>query len=358
MNIVADENIPLVRDCFDKIGNLKTLAGRSICRADLIETDLLLVRSVTKVDQELLDGTPVRFVASATAGFDHIDINYLEATGVAFSRAPGSNALSAAEYVIAAICYWSIQNSRPLNSLSLGIIGCGQVGSRVAGLAKKLGLNCVLNDPPLQDLGMQGFTSIDEALSCDIVTLHTPLELNGPYPTGDLLDPQKITNLNPGTLLINAARGEVLHEQALLHRLQDHNDLDVVIDVWRNEPNINKDLLRYTLIGTPHIAGYSYDGKIRGTQMIYEACCRFLNLEPDQEIFTEKNPQQQSLRAKHQASADIRDAVLNAYPISEDDARLKCLLSNKSSDNAIYFDNLRKNYPVRREYSSLLFESL
>lgn len=354
MNIIADENIPLVGEAFSPLGKLSTLPGRSITNSDLHNTDILLVRSVTRVNQKLLENTPVRFVASATAGFNHVDVDYLSSKNIGFARAPGSNALSAAEYVIASICHWSLENEKPLNGLKLGIIGCGNVGSRVAKLAAKLGLHCVLNDPPLEEQGGAGYDSIDAALGCDIVTLHVPLEESGKHATRNLLNAQCIEKLKPEALLINAARGEVLDESALLKRMNKNNDLSLIIDVWLNEPTINRDLLSKTTLGTAHIAGYSYDGKIRGTEMIYQALCQFLGINTSwqPQLDAENTHQSKSYPDK---AHDLRHAILSAYDIKADDQRLKKLLTEEVENPGDYFDQLRKNYPIRREYSPSIF---
>lgn len=350
MRILADENIPLVQEAFGDLGELSTLSGRDISNADVADTDILLVRSVTQVNQSLLANTPVRFVASATAGFNHVDVEYLSRAGIGFARAPGSNALSAAEYVIAAICYWSLQKERPLEGLSLGIIGCGNVGSRVAKLTGKLGLRCICNDPPLEQQGQTGLHPIEDALDCDIVTLHVPLETSGDHPTLNLLNADRVKQLRPGTLLINAARGEVLDEATLLERVKADDDLELIIDVWQNEPLINQTLLSKTLLGTPHIAGYSYDGKIRGTEMIYQAVCEFLGKTPDWK------PQLPISTTNLENRNDIRETVLQAYDILSDNLRLKAVLSGDIDNPAAHFDGLRKNYPIRREFSPQLFD--
>lgn len=368
LKITADENIPFVREAFQTIGKVDTRSGRNIVRADLLETDILLVRSVTRVDEVLLKDTPIRFVASATAGFNHIDLDYLASRSIGFARAPGSNAVSAAEYVLAAICLWSVENRTPLKGKSIGIIGVGNVGSRVRQLCERFGMSCVLNDPPVQEkLEQQGsieaenFAPIEEALACDIVTLHVPLERGGKHPTLKLINAQRIDQLRPDTLFINASRGEAVEEASLLKRMQTSADLQLVLDVWENEPDINLEMLSYTLIGTPHIAGYSIDAKIRGTEMIYTAVCNYLDKAPiwsaaqiDFEKMAEKTGQSTSpYNLQNSLQPDKRRAVLEAYDILADDARLKRLLSDKQLDTSIYFDSLRKNYPIRREFSGL-----
>ena len=355
MNITADENIPYVQEAFQTLGNVHTSNGRNLKQQDLLQTDILLVRSVTKVNKALLHNTPVKFVASATAGFNHIDLDYLASQNIGFSRAPGSNAISAAEYVFAGICLWSLKEKRALQGLTIGIIGCGNVGSRVKQLCEAANLQCVINDPPLEQTQKTNYTfsSIEEALACDIVTLHTPLSQTGEYPTYRLLNKHAINSLKPKTLFINASRGEVVEEPALLARMNKKNDLILILDVWENEPKIDTAMLKHTLIGTPHIAGYSIDGKIRGTEMIYQAVCEYLgkkpqwsasevdfggNTKPHIDVSSIKKPQKQ---------------ILKAYDINSDNDDLKKILTDNSLNDGKYFDSLRKNYRPRREFSTL-----
>jgi len=355
MNIIADENIPYVKEAFGALGNISTLNGRNIYTNDLQETDILLVRSVTHVNKSLLENTPVKFVASATAGFNHIDLDYLQSQHIGFARAPGSNAISAAEYVYAGICLWSLKENKSLSNLSIGIIGCGNVGSRVKHLCESAGLQCVINDPPLDKTKKSdyNFESIDDALACDIVTLHTPLSHNGKHPTFQLLNKRRINQLKPDTLFINASRGEVVEESALLARMDTHNDLALILDVWENEPEINLHMLEHTLIGTPHIAGYSIDGKIRGTEMIYKAVCDYLNVKPQwsaQQVDFGSTPKP---RIKLSTQDNKQNEVLEAYNIVSDNYDLKRMLKDQSLADGAYFDSLRKNYPPRREFSTL-----
>jgi erythronate-4-phosphate dehydrogenase len=370
INITADENIPYVKDAFKSLGTVTTLKGRDISNNDLTQTDILLVRSVTQVNEALLAGTPVKFVASATAGFNHIELEYLNKHTIGFARAPGSNAISAAEYVLAGICKWSLsqnQSFQDLQTLTIGIIGYGNVGSRVKRLCDDFGIQAVINDPPLQLLqqlsqapqDQQGitFSSLDEALACDIVTLHTPLTHDGAHPTLRLINQKHIATLKPGTLFINAARGEVIEEPALLKRMQEKNDLSLILDVWENEPAISLEMLEQTLIGTPHIAGYSIDGKIRGTEMIYQAVCNFLGEKTQWNADYVAFPDHPKYKLTASKQLDKRKAILEAYDIMADDARLKKMLNDESLSDGKYFDHLRKSYPVRREFSapSVLF---
>lgn len=348
LTITLDENIPYAAEAFDTLGQTRLLAGRSLCNADLQDTDILVVRSVTKVNAQLLAGTSVRFVATATAGFDHIDVDYLREQGIGFARAPGCNAVSAAEYVLAAVSHWSLLRDKPLQGRSIGIIGHGNVGSRVRQLCEAQGMCCVANDPPLQAQGYSGLHSLEAALACDIVTLHVPFTRVGEYPTFRLLDAARVNRLRPGTLLLNTARGGVVEESALLTRLRSRADLDVVLDTWENEPAINLTMLQHTLLGTPHIAGYSLDGKVRGTEMVYRACCEFLQVQP-----CWQSPLPPTEPLPNTDTEDKRRDILHAYNIREDDRRMNALLYNKELDVSLHFDQLRKTYPVRREFSGL-----
>lgn len=344
-----DENVPYAAEAFSTLGDVKLCAGRSLNRNDLQDTDVLVVRSVTKVNARLLAGTPVRFVASATIGFDHVDLDYLREQGIGFARAPGCNAVSAAEYVLAALCHWSWLWGKPLEGRSIGIIGHGNVGSRVRQLCGRMGMRCLVNDPLLREQGVEGLHSLEAVLACDVITLHVPLTRGGGHPTFRLLDAARVAALPADCLLLNTARGGVVDEQALLARLQAHADLDVVLDTWENEPAINLALLQHTLLGTPHIAGYSLDGKARGTEMVYRACCRFLQTAPRWESPLAR------VEPLRWDTEDPRRDILDAYDIRADDERLKALLPplNKGVDAGACFDRLRKTYPVRREFSGL-----
>jgi len=355
MNITADENIPYVQEAFQTLGDVHTSNGRNLSQQDLLQTDILLVRSVTKVNKALLHNTPVKFVATATAGFNHIDLDYLASQNIGFARAPGSNAISAAEYVFAGICLWSLKEKRSLQGLTIGIIGCGNVGSRVKQLCEAAGLQCLINDPPLEETQQTNYTfsRIEETLACDIVTLHTPLSYKGAHPTYRLLNKHTINLLKSQALFINASRGEVVEEPALLTRMNEKNDLTLILDVWENEPKINTAMLKHTLIGTPHIAGYSIDGKIRGTEMIYQAVCKYLNKKPQ---WSEKQVDfGDNIKPQIDVSALTmpQEQVLSAYDINSDNDDLKKILTDKSLNDGKYFDSLRKNYPPRREFSTL-----
>ncbi|MCH7958866.1 MAG: 4-phosphoerythronate dehydrogenase [Candidatus Hydrogenedentes bacterium] len=344
MQILADENIPYVREAFSRLGDVQTISGRAIAPSDLAGVDVLLVRSVTQVDAALLTDTALRFVGSATSGVDHVDITLLDERGIAFSYAPGSNANSVAEYVVAALLVLE-DRLGGLDGKSMGIVGGGHVGSRVRTTAKALGLRCIVHDPPLEEQGAPGpFATRQELLDCDIVTLHVPLTHSGPHPTHHLVDEDFLGQMRTGALLINTSRGAVVDGVALGRALESGQLVVAVLDVWESEPDIDFDLLQRVSIGTPHIAGYSWDGKVNGTRQLYEALCRFLGTEPGW------TPPQDDESVPGDAPGAPNDFVREMYDIMRDDADLRVVTDLPDAERASAFDRLRKEYRVRREF--------
>ena len=357
MKIIADENIPCVRQAFTSLGEVTLLPGRGMRPEQVHDADILLVRSVTRVDRALLEGSRVRFVGSATIGFDHVDRDYLQAQGIGFATAPGSNATSAAEYVVSGLMVLSEQQGFDPADRTVGIIGCGNVGSRVRRKLEALGMQCLVNDPPLQaEGGHDDFVDLKRVLEADIITVHVPLTRSGAHPTRHLVDAEFLARLKPGAVFINTARGAVADNAALDSRLDERSDLCVVLDVWEGEPAINADLLEKVDLGTPHIAGYSLDGKLRGTEMIYRAACAFLGT-PLQWHADADLPSGRTLDLEDTAGRNrldvARAAVLDCYDVRADDARLRRVLTLPPEDRAACFDRLRKEYPVRREFAQM-----
>lgn len=352
MRILADENIPYVRDAFSSLGEVTTVSGRAIT-PDLARTaDLLLVRSITQVNAALLDGSSVRFVATATIGEDHIDKIYLASRGIAFSSAPGSNANSVAQYLVGALLALAKRFDLNLGKMTLGVVGVGNVGSRVARQASGLGLRCVLNDPPLaRATGDPKYRPIEEVLACDIVTLHVPLTREGQDRTYHLADRRFIRSLKPGAILINTSRGSVAEGSAIHKALADGHLRACVLDVWEGEPNIDVGLLRDVFIGTPHIAGYSFDGKVNGTRQIYEAACRALGIQPTWDPSPLlPAPECPEVRIDGTDPDALHKAVLAVYDIRNDDAAMRRMLDASPEERPKLFDRLRKEYPRRREF--------
>ena len=357
MKIVADENIPCVEQAFASLGEVTLVAGRELQARQLRDADILLVRSVTRVDAGLLDGSPVRFVGSATIGFDHVDLDYLQAHGIGFATAPGSNATSAAEYVVSALLALSERQQFDLAGKCVGIIGCGNVGSRVRHKLAALGVECLVNDPPLQEQGGgRDFVGLDEILGTDIITLHVPLTHTGRHPTFHLIDEAFMARLRPHATLVNTARGAAVDNRALVRLLAARPDLSVVLDVWEGEPAIDVALLQKVALGTPHIAGYSLDGKLRGTDMIYRAVCGHFGLAGPWQAAVGL-PDSESLDLAGMDETDrvacLRRAVFHCYDVRRDDRRLRELLTLEPAERPGHFDRLRRDYPVRREFSEV-----
>lgn len=357
MKIVADENIPYVVDAFGTIGEVTTMHGRTVTRDLIRDAEMLLVRSVTKVNEALLEGSSVRFVATATIGLDHIDQDYLRSRDISLASAPGSNANSVAEYVTAALLVLGRRRGLTLDGLTAGVIGLGNVGSQVAKKLTALGIGVLRNDPPLQrETGDVSFLPIDELFGADIITVHVPLTKDGPDPTYHLLDSAFLPKLKPGAILFNTSRGSVADTQALLAHLAKDGRGPVVLDVWENEPTICMDLLDKVDLGSPHIAGYSFDGKVKGCHMIYEAACQFLGVKPTWDPQAQLPPPPHSRIDLSQTDASdedvLRQAALTVYDIEGDDTRLRGLSSVPEPEQDQYFDRLRKEYPVRREFTN------
>ena len=363
--ILADENIPFAREAFGTLGEVRVKHGRQIAHADLADVDLLVVRSITRVDASLLAGTRVRFVGTATSGADHVAAADLDRLGIAFHAALGCNANAVAEYMAAAWLTLAKLRGETLAGLRVGVVGVGHVGSLVVKKARALGMEPVLNDPPkAREAGSASYRPLHELLDCDIVTCHTPLTFDGPDPTYRLIGEPFFSRLNPDAWFCNAGRGEVVHEAAL-HTALDENCLDaVVLDVWDREPEIDGRLLARVDIGTPHIAGYSLEGKLNGTAMVYRAACAFLGVEPAWNPESAVPPRGPGLplrgfgegetalaRLDRTGVAALADAVAAVYPVLRDDEALRKTVGMSAAERGKAFDLLRKTYPARREFS-------
>nr|AUN37057.1 erythronate-4-phosphate dehydrogenase [uncultured bacterium] len=354
MRVVADENIPYVREAFAEFGEVVTLPGRTVSARDLGGADLLLVRSITRVDAALLDGTAVKFVATATIGTDHVDLPYLQGRGIGFSSAPGCNANSVADYVSAALLLLAEKHGLDLSDMSLGVVGVGNVGRRVAARGRALGMNLVLNDPPLAETTCEPvYRPISEVQACDVITFHVPMEKSGPYPTHHLCNAEFLAALKPGVIIFNTSRGAVIDNIALLDALNSGHVRAAVLDVWEGEPNVNADLLAKVDLASPHIAGYSFDGKVNGTQQIYDATCRHFgraaSWNPQALLPTPECP---LIALSPPYSDAVAKCVRAVYDIRDDDARMRRTLELPTEDHGAYFDRLRKEYPRRREFKN------
>jgi len=354
LNIIAGESIPYVKEAFDTLGHLTFLPGRILTASEIKNAQVLLVRSITRINEALLRGTAVNFVGSASAGVDHIDADYLKSQNIGYASAPGSNANSVAEYVIAALLNLVHRQDGSLSGKTIGIVGVGHIGKLVKEKAEALGMFPVLHDPPLADAGQIRQSSLKETLGCDVVTLHTPLTTSGRYPTFHLLNEHTFTHLKPSAMFINAARGEVVATEALLNAINRKRIGPVVLDVWEHEPAINWDLFNAVSIGTPHIAGHSLDGKANGTNMIYTALCRHLGItptwNPEQSLPPPIVPTIEVDCQEQTAEEMVKEIVRKVFDLKGDHQRMQELQKVSPDKRPALFDGLRKHYPVRREF--------
>lgn len=355
MKIVADENIPLLDAFFADIGQLSRVNGRHMSAADVADADVLLVRSVTPVNAKLLSDSKVKFVGTATIGTDHIDREFLKEQGIGFASAPGCNAQAVVDYVLSAISVLADARGRNFADFSVGIIGVGNVGGLLRARLQHMGLTVLACDPFQDPTKVGPLTSLDEVLRADIVTCHTPLTTDGPEPTHHLIDSTRLAQMKADGCLINASRGAVVDNAALLDHCATALEFFTVLDVWESEPELDQQLLNMVDLGTPHIAGYSLDGKMRGTEMIYQALCQHFGIPqrlklaqflPEPGIKSVQFSDQVPL---HQA---LRTAIRAAYEIRVDDGVMRAALRRSNNPKAT-FDHLRKNYPLRRDTPNL-----
>ena len=364
MKILGDQQIPLLQELFGEIGHVDTYHGREITQEQLADVDVLITRSTVAVDESLLAHSKVKFVGTCTIGTDHMDTGYLDQQGIAWTNAAGCNADAVVQYVLSAMAmlapHW--RQSR------VGIIACGNIGSRVYRRLTSLGVQCCCYDPLISpsrshasqaDIHSTDFVSLDTVLDCDIITSHAPLTHDGPYPSLHMLGNNELAMIRPDSLLISAGRGAVIDNQALLAHMREGKTFKLALDVWENEPDILTDLLPYTDIATPHIAGHSLEGKERGTYMVYQSLCNYLgipeHISAKQHLNTERSLLIDHLQASHhqRPEGDEYDTfnqwLLAMYPIMLDDQRLRSW-QPQSMPMPEYFDHLRRHYPVRREY--------
>jgi len=349
MKITIDENIAYAKEAFSKFGNVTLLHGRKITPESVKDSDVLLVRSITKVDKSLLEGSNVRFVGTATIGKDHIDLEYLKESNIAFSDAAGCNAHAVKEYVFTALAGVLSERKKQFKDLSIGIIGAGNVGSKIAYCANVLGMEVIINDPPLKrKTGNNIYQELNDALKADIVTLHVPLNKEGTDKTFHLLDYERLNGLKDNCILLNSSRGSVVDNNAL-EKLIEKKNFTVILDVWENEPELNSVLLQKVYLGTPHIAGYSYEGKVNGTTMIYSALCKFLN---EKESFRVPEVRVDNSLIELKETGSVETSLYNLfkkiYDIKKDDTNLRKILNEENKGK--YFDSLRKEYHLRYEF--------
>jgi len=361
LQILADSNIPRAEQMFGQFGTVRRRPGQDISPADVQGVDVLLVRSVTPVGPDLLEGSSVRFVGSATIGTDHVDQAYLRTRDIEFAHAPGSNATSVADYVVAALLELARRSGASLQTRTVGIVGCGNIGGRLARRLPALGMTVLRNDPPLAEAAeaegrSHEFVALEGLLDrADIVTLHVPLKTEGPHPTRHLADAAFFGRLRPGAWFLNTSRGAVVDERAL-RKARTHGPADAaVLDVWADEPTPDPSLIRTVDLATPHIAGYAYDGKVRGTAMLYEALCEHLGVEPRKDVVGAPRPASKDALRCHPPDARLskndwrHELGRQAYDICIDDASMRRLTELSPEDRKAAFTGLRAEYRRRRE---------
>jgi len=338
MKIVVDDKIPYIRETICQLADeVVFLSGAAITAADVKEADVLVVRTRTHCNQQLLEGSKVQLVVTATIGYDHIDTHWLDKAGIRWTNCPGCNSGSVAQYVECSLLLLEQQKKLPLSQSTIGIVGCGHVGSKVKAVAERLGMHVLVCDPPLQKANSQKLTansyvSLDDIeRRCDVITFHVPLTREGWYATWHLADDAFFRRLSRVPYIINTSRGEVVDNKALLKALEEGRVRDAVIDVWENEPHPDAALLEKVFIGTPHIAGYSADGKVNADNMVVDAICQQFGLPHPEPIVPPTLP----------SDIHLTGSPLDLYNPMDDSRKLKAEPS--------FFEQLRNNYPLRRE---------
>ncbi|MEF1254083.1 4-phosphoerythronate dehydrogenase [Vibrio sp. M260112] len=353
MKILIDENMPYAEQLFSQLGEVVLKSGRTLTEDDLVDVDALMIRSVTKVNAKLLSkANKLKFVGTATAGMDHVDQDLLRERGIFFTAAPGCNKVGVAEYAFSVMMVLAQQHGFSVFDKTVGIIGAGQVGSYLQQCLQGVGIKVLINDPPKQDAGdSRQFTPLEALLSqADIITLHTPITRGGKHPTHHLIDEEVLNTLRGDQILINAARGPVVDNSALKARLQRNDGFIAALDVFEFEPEVDMELLPLLAFATPHVAGYGLEGKARGTTMIFNIYCEFLDneLRAHASDLLPTAPVPKLVLDRDWDEATLHNITQLVYDVRKDDALFRREISQPGS-----FDLMRKNYWDRREYSAV-----
>lgn len=350
MKIIIDNKIPYIKGALEPFAEVVYLPGNKTTPETVKDADAIITRTRTICNRELLQGSNVKFIATATIGFDHIDTEYCKEAEIEWTNAPGCNSESVNQYISSALFSWSMRKRKDLAGLTIGIVGVGNVGSKVAKTCEILGMRVLLNDPPRERIeGSDKFVSLKTIQEqADIITLHVPLNMEGNDSTFHLANENFLQNLKKKPLLINSCRGEVCDSEAIYNALEAGDISGFIADCWENEPEIDLELLNQTEFGTPHIAGYSKDGKANGTKMSVQAISRFFNLGIDDwqpsEVELPENTVIEIDGDQRREYSILAEAVLSTYDIENDDETLK--------DSPHMFEQLRGDYPIRREFDS------
>ena len=358
IKVVVDRNIPLVEKAFGSLGEVTAINSDSFCAESVHDADALIIRSETKVDRILLDGSNVKFVGTATIGTDHIDLDYLASRRIAIADAAGCNSNSVKEYVVSALLYLSQSMGYSFKGKTIGVVGVGNIGSKVVKVAEALGMNVLQNDPPLaRKTGNMRFVSLNELNSADIVTVHVPLTRAGDDPTYQLFDRDRLHKIKQGAIFINTSRGAIVETEALKEVVAQKRLGAAIIDVWENEPKIDTELLSMVTIGTAHIAGYSLEGRINGMLMVCKKFCDFFGMKPDWDHTKELPPPEitdiKLIPQLETIERIVHCVVERCYDISIDDTNLKRLSILPEKEQPGYFRKLRSVYRNRREFHNV-----
>ncbi len=361
MHVVVDNKNPHVEEAFRQFGTVQGCATREITKEVVREADAIIIRSETKVTKDLLEGSRVKFVGTATIGTDHVDLEYLHSQGIGFASAPGSNANSVAEYFVAAILTLAGRKGFNLSGKTLGVVGVGNVGSKIVRNARALGMRVLQNDPPLaRETGNPSFVPLDDFMEADIVTIHVPLTKAGTDPTFHLFGEERIRKMKAGAILINTSRGAVADGAALKRAVEAKHLGGVILDVWEGEPLVDVDLVKKIDIATPHIAGYSFDGKLAAVKMTYSAACKFFGQD---EQWTPGNslPKASVDRIGVKGSFEspeevLRKIVKQCYDIECDSRALQSVANVPLEERRQFFARLRSEYRIRREFFNTIVE--
>lgn len=345
LKIIIDNYIPYIKGALDRVAEVEYLSYKEITPLSVKDADALIIRTRTRCDMQLLKGSKVKFIASATIGYDHIDATYCKDNGIFWTNAPGCNAVSVAQYIASALYFIFERNKLCPEKLTLGVVGVGAVGSKIASLGESMGMRVLRNDPPRAEKeGPEGFCDLDTiAQEADIISFHTLLTKDGKYPSFHLADLTFFESLKKKAIVMNASRGEVVDNMALKSAINRKLVGEVVLDCWENEPNIDRELLYLTTLATPHIAGYSADGKSNAAMQSVRSLSRFFNLGLN---FWEVPQLEEPLDIDFNYPTSFSSFLQDSYQIEADSLRLKF-----SPDT---FENQRSHYPFRREPKAYL----
>ena len=350
MEILADKDITAAVESLSAFGLVRLFDGRGLRRDEIGNAEILLVRAVTRVDEALLKDTAIRFVGSATAGIDHVDTDYLNKVDIEFAYAAGCNARAVAEHVVSLIYLYAELRSQSPRDLSVGVIGYGHVGRALGAMLDQLGVDYVVNDPPLGDaLTPIRAASLERVLDCDVVSLHVPLTETGQYPTLNLVDAARLLRMRPRTLLVNAARGGVVDESALCPRLDGDKSIFAAIDCWSNEPNIDPELLHGAWVATPHIAGHTLEARLCAMRILHAALNAYLvRSDAFPTILSEPLPTLKPVPDR----GGLAPILSYVHPLADQTHRLRRLLALPAARRGAHFDDVRRRYGLRREFAS------